>query len=186
MMLVKVSLNTMGCMVGLITSDYRIFSIFCRLPISMRHALSAFLKKPTVFCALTRPGSRPAKVALVQTDGSFSSEFPMSRTAVLLRTPDAIEYSLVNTYTDHINSTEAEWASVYSGVEYALKKDQGSVELENDCLPVMKHLIFRKPPAKSYLADYYAAVLKEARKMEYLGVRWIPRELNKADEFFRI
>ena len=153
----------------------------------MRPVLSAFLKKPSVFCALTRPGSRPAKVALVQTDGSFSSQYvEMSRTAVLLRAPDAIEYSLVNTYTDHISSTEAEWASVLNGIEFALKKDQGSVELENDCLPVMKHLMFRRPPVKSYLADYYGAVLKEARKMEYLGVRWIPRELNRADEFFRI
>jgi ribonuclease HI len=156
----------------------------------MRHALASFLKKPTVFSALTSPSSRPVpkppKVALVQTDGSFSSEFPMSRTAVLLRTPDAIEYSLVDTYTDHINSTEAEWASVLNGVQFALKKDQGSVHLENDCMPVMKHLIFRRPPAKSYLADYYGAVMKEARKMEYLGVRWIPRELNRADDFFRI
>ena len=152
----------------------------------MRPVLSAFLKKPTVFFALTRPGSRPAKVALVQTDGSFSSEFLMSRTAVLLKCPDAIEYSLVNTYTDHMNSIEAEWASVLNGIQFALKKDQGSVELENDCLPVMKHLMFRRPPAKSYLGDYYGAVLKEAKKMEYLGVRWIPRELNRADEFFRI
>jgi len=153
----------------------------------MRHALCSFLKKPTVFSALTKSGLRPPKVALVQTDGSFSSQYvEISRTAVLLRTPDAIEYSLVDTYTDHINSTESEWASVLNGVQFALKKDQGSVHLENDCLPVINHLIFRKPPAKSYLADYYGAVMKEARKMEYLGVRWIPRELNRADDFFRI
>jgi hypothetical protein len=153
----------------------------------MRHAMAAFLKKPTVFSALTRAGPRPSKVALVQTDGSFSAEFAeMSRTAVLLKTTSHETYSLVDTYTDHWNSMESEWASVLNGVQFALKKDQGSVELENDCLPVIKHLIFRKPPAKSYLADYYAAVFKEAKKMEYLGVRWIPRELNRADDFFRI
>ena len=152
----------------------------------MRHALASFLKKPTVFCALTRPVPKPPKVALVQTDGSFSSEFPMSRTAVVLKCRDAIEYSLINTYTDHISSTEAEWASVLNGIQFALKKDQGSVELENDCLPVINHLIAKRPPAKSYLAEYYGTVLKEARKMEYLGVRWIPRELNRADDFFRI
>jgi len=154
---------------------------------SMRQALAAFLKKPTVFSALTKAGARPPKVALVQTDGSFSTELvEISRTAVLLTTPDALNYSLVDTYTDHWNSTESEWASVLNGVQFALKKDQGSVELENDCLPVMKHLVAKHPPAKSYLADYYAAIMKEAKKMEYLGVRWIPRELNRADDFFRI
>jgi hypothetical protein len=47
-----------------------------------------------------------------------------------------------------------------------LKKDQGSVELENDCLPVMKHLVAKHPPTKSYLADYYAAIMKEAKKQK--------------------
>ena len=153
----------------------------------MRQALATFLKKPTIFISLTRTGPRPSKVALVQTDGSFSTQFvEMSRTAVILKTSDSLEYSLVDTYTDHWNSTESEWASVLNGVKFALKKDQGSVELENDCLPVIKHLIAKRAPAKSYLADYYAAVLKEAKEMEYLGVRWIPRELNRADDFFRI
>jgi len=153
----------------------------------MRQTLATFLKKPTVFYALTKPGPRPPRVAAVQTDGSFSTQFvDMSRTAVLLRTTDYVEYSLVDTYTDHWNSTESEWASVINGVRFALKKDQGSVELENDCLPVVKHLIFKRPPAKSYLADYYSAIFKEAKTMEYLGIRWIPRELNKADGLFRI
>lgn len=151
----------------------------------MRHALASFLKKPTVFSALTRATLRPPKVALVQTDGSFSTQFTeISRTAVILRTPDALEYNLVDTYMDHWNSSEAEWASVLNGIQFALKKDQGGVELENDCMPVIRHLILRRPPAKSYLADYYGAVLKEARGMEYLGIRWIPRELNKADNLF--
>jgi ribonuclease HI len=153
----------------------------------MRPALAIFLKKPTVFYALTKPGPRPPRVAAVQTDGSFSTQFvDMSRTAVLLRTTDYVEYSLVDTYNDHWNSTESEWASVINGIRFALKKDQGSVELENDCLPVVKHLIFKRPPAKSYLADYYSAIFKEAKAMEYLGIRWIPRELNKADGLFRI
>jgi len=162
-------------------------SIFCLTLASMRQALATFLKKPTVFSALTKPGPRPPKVALVQTDGSFSTQFmKISRTAVLLKMTSREEYSLVNTYTDHWNSTESEWASVLNGVRFALKKEQGSVELENDCLPVIKHLISKQAPAKSYLADYYAAVFKEAKKMDYLGVRWIPRELNRADDFFKI
>lgn len=153
----------------------------------MRLALATFLKSPTPFFPLTCITQRPSRVALVQTDGSFSSQYvDMSRTAVLLKTASHEEYSLVDTYTDHWNSTESEWASVLNGVRFALKKDQGSVELENDCLPVVKHLIAKQRPAKTYLADYYAAIFKESKKMEYLGVRWIPRELNRADDFFRI
>jgi hypothetical protein len=127
---------------------------------------------------------RPPKIARVQTDGFYKDE--ISRTAVLLKTRDNIDYTLINTYFDHLNSTEAEWVSVLNGIQYALKKDQGSVELENDCLPVIKHLIHRRPPAKSYLATYYTAILKEARYMDYLGVRWVPREFNKADDLFHI
>jgi hypothetical protein len=152
----------------------------------MRPVLATFLRNPTPFTGLTTL-QRPSKVALVQTDGSFSSQYPeISRSAVILRTKDGIDYSLVDTYTDHWNSHETEWVSVLNGIRFALKKDQGSVELENDCLPVIKHLINKRVPLKSYLADYYSQIFKEARVMEYLGIRWIPRELNKADELFRI
>ena len=110
----------------------------------------------------------------------------MSRTAVILKTYDNVDYSLVNTYTDHWNSTESEWCSVLNGIRYAQKKGQGSIELENDCLMVVKHLVHRRSPMKSYLASYYNSILKEVKKMEYLGIRWIPRELNRADDLFRL
>jgi len=153
----------------------------------MRPVLATFLRSPTTFTALSRSTLRPPKVALVQTDGSFSTkQVELSRTAVLLLTASKEEYSLINTYFDHWNAAESEWASVLNGIQFALKKDQGSVELENDCLPVVKHLIHKRAPAKSYLADYYRTILKEAKTMEYLGIRWIPRELNKADDLFRI
>lgn len=152
----------------------------------MRPALANFLKNPTPFTPLSRSILRPVKVATVQTDGSFSIQYPeMSRTAVVLR-KDFIEFSLIDTYTNHWNSHESEWASVLNGIRFALKKDQGSIELENDCLPVIKHLVHKRAPLKSYLADYYSQILKEAKTMEYVGIRWIPRELNKADELFRI
>ena len=153
----------------------------------MRPALATFLRNPQPFSPLSRSIQRPARVALVQTDGSFSTQYPeLSRTAVILRTRDHIDYTLVDTYTDHWNSHETEWASVLNGIRFALKKDQGSVELENDCLPVIKHLIHKRKPLKSYLADYYTQILKEAKTMEYLSIRWIPRELNKADDLFHL
>ena len=153
----------------------------------MRITLIDFLQKPTIFSPLSQRLVKPPKVALVQTDGSFSKQYAdMSRTAVILKTYDNVNYSLINTYTDHWNATESEWCSVLNGIRYALKKDQGSVELENDCLGVVKHLIHRRPPAKSYLADYYRSIFKETKNMEYLGIRWIPRELNKADDLFHL
>jgi len=153
----------------------------------MRPALANFLKNPTPFLPLGRRLVKPPKTALVQTDGSFSKEHvEMSRTAVILTTHDNIKYKLMNSYIDHWNSTESEWCSVLNGIRYAQKKDQGSIELENDCLQVIKHLVNRRPPMKGYLASYYTSILKEAKNMEYLGIRWIPREFNRADDLFRL
>ena len=153
----------------------------------MRGALAQFIRNPTPFLPLNQRLIRPPKTALVQTDGSFSKKYvEISRTAVILTTYDNVDYSIVNTYTDHWNATESEWCSVLNGIRYAQKKDQGSVELENDCLMVIKHLIHKRPPMKGYLAAYYNSILKETKNMEYLGIRWIPRELNRADDLFHI
>jgi len=153
----------------------------------MRINLIDFLRKPTIFSPLSQRLVKPPKVALVQTDGSFSNQYTnISRTAITLKTYDNANYSLINTYTDHWNSTESEWCSVLNGIRYAQKRDQGSIELENDCLELIKHLVNRRPPVKSYLADYYRSIFKEAKNMEYLGIRWIPRELNRADDLFRL
>jgi ribonuclease HI len=130
-------------------------------------------------------GLRPTRVADIQTDGSFSRG-NISRTAVILHTTDLEEYKLMNTYFDHKNSGESEWCSILNGLRYAIKKDQGSVELENDCLPVIQQLIHRKEPRKEYLAYYYISILKEIKQMDYVSVRWIPREFNRADELFRL
>ena len=150
----------------------------------MRTALSSFLRNPTKFSPLTQ-SLRPNKVADIQTDGSFSRG-NISRTAVILHTSDLQEYKLINTYFDHKNSGESEWCSILNGLRYAIKKDQGSVELENDCLPVVQQLIHRKQPRKEYLAYYYMSILKEIKQMDYVGLRWIPREFNRADELFRL
>lgn len=80
---------------------------------------------------------------------------------------------------------ESEWCSIVDGIQYAIRKDEVSFELENDCLPVVRSIINKKVPRSSLLADYYTAAFKEIRNLEYFGIRWIPRELNKADELFR-
>jgi len=96
------------------------------------------------------------------------------------------DYTLCNTYFNHVNSTESEWQSVYDGIEYAVRKEQQSVELENDNLGVVKSIIDRRSKVGSLFSDYRAMIYKQVRDLEYVGIRWIPRELNKADDIFRI
>jgi hypothetical protein len=151
----------------------------------MRKTLSDFLIKPTHFVALSRSLIKPKNVGHIQTDGSFGSS-NISRTAVILNTRENVNYKLMNTYFDHKNSAESEWCSILNGIKYSIDKDEGSVELENDCLPVIQHLIRKSAPRKGYLQEYYYLILKEVKNMDYLAIRWIPREMNRADDLFRV
>jgi ribonuclease HI len=138
-----------------------------------------FLQHPQPFRALK--GLRSPATILVQTDGSFIDykHFRCSRTATILFASSNI--SLVRTYFDHVSSTESEWCSILDGLSFSLTKGHGSVELENDCLGVIKGLTTRRGP----YTDYYDEIHDTIRKMDYVGVRWIPRELNRADRLFR-
>jgi ribonuclease HI len=136
-----------------------------------------FLKNPTPFRALK--GKRSPATILVQTDGSFLHS-RMSRTASILFTRSNI--SMVRTYFDHVNSTESEWCSILDGLAFSLEKGHGSVELENDCLGVIRALMSRR---RGPFTEYYDEIHDTIRKMDYVSVRWIPRELNRADDLFR-
>jgi ribonuclease HI len=127
---------------------------------------------------------RPAIVARVQTDGSYHHAQRLSRTAVILQTDG--EYRLMKTYMEgeHANSTESEWASVLDGLQFSITKDQGAVEIENDNLAVIEAIIRRR--AKKEVERYYLhTILEESADLEWLAIRWIPRELNRADTLFR-
>jgi hypothetical protein len=149
----------------------------------MRPAMATFLRNPTKFKVLTG-NYRPPQLARVQTDGSFNSQ--IARTAVILIDKQNEEHNLYTTYLNHRNSMESEACSILDGIQYSIYKDEGSVELENDCLGVVNNIIHRRAPKKSYLADYYYAIFREIRHLDYFGIRWIPRELNSADDLFRI
>ena len=146
----------------------------------MRPALANFLRNPTPFSLLK--GIRPPKVAHVQTDGSFKD---ISRTAVLLRTTKPEDFALRTTYFDHKNSGHSEWCSVLDGILLAKRKDQGSLELENDCLGVIQALTRKRQPRDQLSAYFYTAIYRELKELDHCGIRWIPRELNKADDLFR-
>jgi len=126
------------------------------------------------------------KISQLQTDGSFGSTYNISRTASMFLSPEKIEYSKVKTYLDHRNSYESEWCSVLDGIELAIEKNEYVLELENDNKAVIESLMRKKRPAKPYVVDYFDQILDISKKIDYLAVRWIPRELNKADKLFRI
>lgn len=148
----------------------------------MRPALANFLRNPTPFSVLRGTALRPSKLAHVQTDGSFKE---ISHTSVLLRTTIPQEYSLLSSYFDHKNSRHSEWCSVLDGILFSKRKDQGCLELENDCLDVIQALVQKKQPRDALSAYFYSSISKEILGLDYLGIRWIPREMNSADELFR-
>jgi hypothetical protein len=122
------------------------------------------------------------QVAHVQTDGSYKNN--LSRTAVIIR-KNQINHSLCKTFFNHRNSTESEWQSIVDGLEYSIKREEKSITLENDNLGVINSLIQEKAPNLLYSA-YYFYSLDLIKSMDWVAVRWIPRELNKADKLFRI
>jgi len=85
------------------------------------------------------------------------------------------------TYIDHRHSADAEWCSVLDGLLFAKKFDCGAIHLENDNQGLINALIYRRPPRHM---DYYDAIVDEIRHLDYIGIRWIPRGLNRADGLF--
>lgn len=127
----------------------------------------------------------PPFIARVQTDGSMT-RLHGARIAALMRTADG-----KSTHNDlekikALSSTEAEWASVAFGLELALKHDQQAIGIENDCLGVIHALMYPTTPLKHSYARYFRAVIIEATaETDWVGVRWIPREMNRADALLR-
>lgn len=137
-----------------------------------------------LFTALTK-ASTPlfSEITQIQTDGSFRQN--ISRTAVILTKPKGEVYTLSKTYFTHKNSHESEWCSVLDGIEYSIKKEAQAIDLENDNQGVINSLTSRRPPKSPY-ADYFYYIMDLTKEFEYVGVRWIPRAQNKADNLFRI
>lgn len=142
------------------------------------------MKLPGPFVNITNRIIKPHKISFIQTDGSYIPSSGLARTAVILRAPE--EHRLMQICPFSSNSTEAEWQSVFDGIDFAISKKQYSLELENDNLSVINSLIFKKTPRSEIALLTYLAILDEIRNLDWVGVRWIPRELNKADRLFRL
>jgi len=136
--------------------------------------------KHPFFRIVSRTINKPP-VYLVQTDGSFRAH-NQSSTAVLAFTKPKLQQ--IRHYDEHFNSYESKWASVLDGVRFSAAHDFGGIELENDNAAVITLLKERRPPAQDYVQHYYDEILREAAHLDWFAVRWIPRELNRADKLF--
>ena len=127
---------------------------------------------------------RPPLLACVQTDGS-RTHFK-SRVAMILTTRDLMNTYKKMTEIPHTeSSTETEWAAVSAGLEFAIQKGEFAIGIENDNLSVVGALITNKQNLRNEYARYYRErILQYAALTLWTGIRWIPREINRADDLF--
>jgi hypothetical protein len=126
--------------------------------------------------------SAPFLYAHVQTDGSFTRI--QSKTAVLLKAADGLTTLQKVTPIAAISSTEAEWASVYHGIVYALENNESAIALENDDFGVISAIITKRDLRHDYAKHYRNKITMIVGNTAWTGIRWIPREANSADDLF--
>jgi hypothetical protein len=119
----------------------------------------------------------------VQTDGSFTKK--AASTAVLLRKSDGATILQKLTPIHAESSTEAEWISVFHGITFALEQNEPIIALENDDFGVISALITQKALKHEYAKHYRNQISKLVGSTDWTGIRWIPREHNRADDIFK-
>lgn len=126
----------------------------------------------------------PPLLAKLQTDGSRTSS--RSRIAMILTTRDHMNiYKQVIDIPHTESPTETEWASIAGGLEFAIQKGESCIAIENDNLGVVGSLITDKREFRNSYAYYYRdKILRMTRLTLWTGIRWIPREINRADDLF--
>ena len=128
----------------------------------------------------------PPLLAHVQTDGSFGTRYG-ARVAAIVNSANRKHQWQDMTRINAVNSTETEWASVLFGINLAVNNDQEAIGIENDNLSVIHGLIFPKNRLRHEYAAYYRnEIQKVAATSVWTGVRWIPREKNRADDLFHL
>ena len=130
----------------------------------------------------------PLILATVQADGSYSFKTGEARVAAIL-TPTKSHSTFRHVQSISADSSmEAEWASISMGLELAITHSEGAVGVENDCLGVINVLMSSHD---TWLRHEYARywryrILRQAKGFEWFGIRWIPREQNRADDLFKV
>ena len=125
-------------------------------------------------------------LTVVQCDGSFGRA---SGAAVAYMVYDGARQVAMSKRVDlpfASSSTEAEWASVFQGLEATIELEKECIGLENDCLSVVAGLACPTNPLKrSYARHYRKKILDLSAQTLWTGIRWIPRKANRADDLFR-
>lgn len=126
----------------------------------------------------------PPLLAHLQTDGSFRNR--QARTAYILLSADGRRTYRDVEPTVAASSTEAEWLSVLNGLQFATDgARQTAIGIENDCLSVIHALIQSETPLRNAShRELRREILDLANQTTWTGVRWIPREENRADALF--
>jgi len=127
----------------------------------------------------------PIYYAILQTDVYKYSKF--TKVSAVLRPSVHDRFASTIFPIDHYaSSSEADWESVASGLEFALEQGEESVAIENHNLHVIHGLIVPGIELRHSYAKYHKQrILRLAEHMEWLGARWIPRDMNHADKLFR-
>ena len=129
----------------------------------------------------------PSAFHRVQTDGSYSyRKGCQGRVAAILYTPDHKKGPCALSNIKAGSSTETEWASIYMGLLLALEHNKTTLGIENDNLGVVRSLTFNESffGKHEYSRYYFHEIMKLTDATEWTGIRWIPRELNRADDLF--
>jgi hypothetical protein len=130
-----------------------------------------------------RRSLQPLVLARVQTDGSFRSTG--AQAAAVIIPPNGVAAGQTIRVPDAQSSTEAEWASVAFGIRLALDNNHETIGIDNDNLGVVSSLMFPQNYLRhAYARHYRDTIYGLTSKTRWTGVRWIPRQINQADELF--
>ena len=131
---------------------------------------------------------RPPIMAHMQVDASYRHHIPhQSKCGLILKSADRrLIYQETILLGKVANATEAEWAGLYNAIHFALEQNELTIEAENDNLGVVSILITKNYPTRHKYANYYyKKIIDIGSEMEWLGLRWIPRSINYADDLLR-
>jgi ribonuclease HI len=127
----------------------------------------------------------PPILAIAQTNGSFYQYSRAGKANALLIKPDGTFSSHIEHLYKLVSVTEAEWASVYLGLNVAEKENQSSIALENNCLSVVHQIMMKSHQHHDFARYYYYKIKELSKNFDWCGIRWIPREMNRADKLLR-
>jgi ribonuclease HI len=123
----------------------------------------------------------PPTLTLVQTSGVVRPSNGSAAVAARTTRGDLLVDESVSPLYNKTSCTEAEWASVYYGLLLAHTNKETAVGLENNSHHVVMSLLIGPPQhPRPYVRYYMCKIMDTAERMDWCGLRWIPKEQNKA------